>query len=175
VSAGRAGESYPNAESQDEMVSGMLVAFLSTLGVILLLMVVLFRSVVWALHAVAPVLWTVLVVYGVIGAVGKDDDMSIAVRSTMVRGIGVDVAINYVERFRQLRADRSNEETQRAFFDEPARALTRDVFIIAIGFMRLVLSSLVHVHRGRGVAAIIVLSWLVMIIGLPAVTSLWRD
>lgn len=167
-----AGESYLNAEWQDEMVSGMLVAFLSTLGVILVLMLVLFRSVVRALLAVAPVLWTVLVVYGAIGAVGKDDDMPIAVLSTMVLGIGVDFAIHYVERFRRLRASVGVDEAHVAFFGEPARALTRNALIIAIGFTPLFLSSLVpYVVVGAFLAAIIVLSWLVTIVGLPAVTS----
>lgn len=175
VTAEWAGESYLNLEWQDEMVSGMLVAFLSTLGVILVLMVLLFRSIGWALLAVAPVLWTVLVVYGVLGAVGKDYDMPIAVLSTMVLGIGVDFAIHYVERFRQLSADRPNAEAQRAFFEEPARALTRNAFIIAIGFTPLFLSSLVpYVVVGAFLAAIIILSWLVTIVGLPAVTSLRR-
>ena len=167
-----AGESYLNAEWQDEMVSGMLVAFLTTLAVILVLMVILFRSIGWALLAVTPVLWTVLVVYGVIGAVGKDYDMPIAVLSTMVLGIGVDFAIHYVERFRQLRRTMDTVEAQRAFFGEPARALTRNALIIAIGFTPLFLSSLVpYVVVGAFLAGIILLSWLVTIIGLPAATS----
>jgi predicted RND superfamily exporter protein len=167
-----AGESYLNAEWQDEMVSGMLVAFLSTLAVILVLMVILFRSLGWALLAVAPVLWTVLVVYGVIGIAGKDYDMPIAVLSTMVLGIGVDFAIHYVERFRQLRQSMDVDAAQRAFFGEPARALTRNALIIAIGFTPLFLSSLVpYVVVGAFLAGIILLSWLVTIVGLPAATS----
>ena len=169
-----AGESYLNAEWQDEMVSGMLVAFSTTLGVILLLMVLLFRSIGWAVLAVTPVLWTVLVVYGVIGAVGKDYDMPIAVLSTMVLGIGVDFAIHYVERYRELvRSTGDALAAQRAFFGEPARALSRNALIIAIGFTPLFLSSLVpYVVVGAFLAAIIVLSWLVTIVGLPAATSL---
>ena len=168
-----AGESYLNAEWQDEMVSGMLVAFLSTLAVILVLMVLLFRSFVWALLAVAPVLWTVLVVYGVIGAVGKDYDMPIAVLSTLVLGIGVDFAIHYVERFRELSSSLGdNLAAQRAFFGEPARALTRNALIIAVGFTPLLFSSLMpYVVVGAFLASIIVLSWLVTIVGLPAATS----
>jgi predicted RND superfamily exporter protein len=168
-----AGETYLNAEWQDEMVSGMLVAFLSTLGVILVLMVLLFRSFVWALLAVTPVLWTVLVVYGMIGVIGKDYDMPIAVLSTLVLGIGVDFAIHYVERFRELSNTLGdNIAAQRAFFGEPARALTRNALIIAVGFTPLLLSSLIpYVVVGAFLASIIVLSWLVTIVGLPAATS----
>jgi predicted RND superfamily exporter protein len=50
--------------------------------------------------------------------------------------------------------------------------LTRNALIIAIGFTPLFLSSLVpYVVVGAFLAAIIVLSWLVTIVGLPAVTS----
>ena len=46
------------------MVSGMLVGFTVTLAIVFGLLAVLFRSLVWALIGIAPVLWTILVVYG---------------------------------------------------------------------------------------------------------------
>ena len=155
------------------MVSGMLVAFLSTLAVIVVLMVILFRSLRWAMLAVAPVLWTVLVVYGAIGVLGKDYDMPIAVLSTLVLGIGVDFAIHFVERYRDLVSTLGDRRSaQVAFFGEPARALTRNALIIAIGFTPLFLSSLVpYVVVGAFLASIIVISWLVTIVALPAITS----
>ena len=52
------GETYLNLVWQNEMVDGMLTAFLSTLGVVLLLLVLLFRSIRWALLAMLPVAWT---------------------------------------------------------------------------------------------------------------------
>ncbi|MEO1061783.1 MAG: MMPL family transporter [Actinomycetota bacterium] len=122
VTASWGGEAYLNLVWQDEMVEGMLRAFLSTLVVISLLLVALFRSVRWAALAMVPVLWTVIAVYGVIGIVGKDYDMPIAVLSTLVLGIGVDFAIHFVVRFRA-----SLEETGdvgaavERFFGEPGR------------------------------------------------------
>ncbi len=105
VTAEWAGETYLNLVWQEEMVEGMLVGFLVTLAVVLVLLAILFRSMVWALVGIAPVLWTILIVYGAIGLIGKDYDMPIAVLSTLVLGIGVDFAIHFVERFRELRAD----------------------------------------------------------------------
>lgn len=170
VTAEWAGETYLNVVWQDEMVSGMLTGFVITLAIITVLLAVLFRSVVWAAIGIAPVLWTILVVYGVIGLIGKDFDMPIAVLSTLVLGIGVDFAIHFVERFRELRADLGSAGLAiEAFAEEPARALSRNAAVIAVGFLPLLLSSLTpYVIVGLFLASIIVLSWLATVVALPA-------
>ena len=170
VSAEWGGETYLNLVWQDEMVEGMLTGFLVTLAIVLVLLGILFRSVVWALIGIAPVLWTIMIVYGTIGLIGKDYDMPIAVLSTLVLGIGVDFAIHFVERFRELRADLgSSIAAIEAFAEEPARALTRNAAVIAVGFLPLLFSSLTpYVIVGIFLASIIVLSWLATVVALPA-------
>jgi uncharacterized protein len=162
---------YLNLVWQDEMVSGMLVGFTVTLIIITLLLVALFRSIKWALIGIAPVLWTILVVYGVIGLIGKDFDMPIAVLSTLVLGIGVDFAIHFVERFRHLLHEFGDRRSAlAAFAEEPARALSRNAAVVAIGFMPLLLSSLTpYVIVGFFLSSIIVLGWLGTVVILPAV------
>ena len=168
-----AGETYLNLVWQDEMVSAMLSAFLSTLVVVALLMVALFRSVKWAMLSILPVLWTVLVVYGALGLIGKDYDMPIAVLSTLVLGIGVDFAIHFVQRFREYYEEFGDRRaTLRAFFEEPARALTRNALVIAIGFTPLLLSSLTpYLVVGVFLSVIILLSWLATLLMLPAIVA----
>jgi predicted RND superfamily exporter protein len=170
------GEAYLNLVWQDEMVEGMMTGFLVTLAIVLVLLAVLFRSIVWALIGIAPVLWTILVVYGTIGLVGKDYDMPIAVLSTLVLGIGVDFAIHFVERFRELRSDLgSTSAAIEAFSEEPARALSRNAAVIAVGFLPLLFSSLApYVIVGLFLASIILLSWLATVVALPALVSLRR-
>ena len=170
VRADWAGETYLNLVWQDEMVSGMLVGFIVTLAIVLILLGLLFRSVGWALIGISPVLWTILVVYGTIGLIGKDYDMPIAVLSTLVLGIGVDFAIHFVERFRELQADLGDSRSAiEAFAEEPARALTRNAAVIAVGFLPLLLSSLTpYVIVGLFLAGIISLSWLATVVALPA-------
>ncbi len=174
IDAGWAGETYLNLVWQDEMVQGMLLAFLSTLAVVVVLMVALFRSVRWALFGVIPVLWTVLVLYGAIGLIGRDYDAPIAILSTLVLGIGVDFAIHFVQRYREL-AERHGPgpEAIAAFFREPARALTRNAIIIAIGFAPLFLSSLVpYLVVGALLSSLMILSWLATMLVLPALVAL---
>ncbi len=173
VTATWAGETYLNLVWQEEMVSGMLVGFAVTLAIITVLLSVLFRSLRWALLAMIPVVWTIVVVYGVIAAIGKDVDMPIAVLSTLVLGIGVDFAIHFVERFRELRAELGDARAAIGVFaGEPARALTRNAAVISIGFLPLLFSSLTpYVIVGLFLAGIIVLGWLATVVLLPATVS----
>ncbi len=173
IEAEWAGETYLNLVWQEEMVTGMLTAFVSTLVVVFVLMVALFRSLRWALLSVVPVLWTVLVVYGAVGVLGKDFDMPMAVLSTLVLGIGVDFAIHFVQRFRELSDELGDPQwAVRGFFQEPARALTRNALVIAIGFTPLLLASLVpYLVVGVFLSSIIVLSWLTTLLLLPAIVA----
>ncbi len=173
VTARWAGESPLNLVWQDEMVSGMISGFAVTLVVVLGLLVLLFRSIRWAVLALAPVLWTIAVVYAALAVIGKDIDMPVAVLSTMVLGIGVDFAIHFVERFREALADGYDTHGAVAHFAaEPARALTRNAAVIAIGFTPLLFSSLTpYVIVGLLLASIIVLSWFVTLVVLPAAVT----
>jgi predicted RND superfamily exporter protein len=176
VSAAWAGETYLNLVWQDKMVSGMLKAFLATFGVVLILMVALFRSLCWAIVAMLPMSATILFVYGVVGFSGKDYDMPLAVLSTLVLGIGVDFAIHFIQRYRELvngtPSDRGVALSR--MFEEPARAITRNALIIAIGFAPMVFAALVpYVVVGVFLASIMSLSWLTSLLLLPAVISLF--
>lgn len=168
-----AGEAYLNLTWQQKMVSGMLVGFGTTLVAIFVLLFALFRSLRWALLAMVPVALTVLVGYGAMALLGRDIDMPVAVLSTMVLGIGVDFSIHFVERFRALIA-RLGTVTAALdeFYAEPARALTRNAVVIAVGFSPLLLSSLVpYVVVGVLLASIVTLSWLASVVVLPAMVS----
>jgi len=168
-----AGAAYLNLVWQQKMVEGMMLGFATTLVVIFGLLVVLFRSWAWALFGMVPVLWTVLVVYGAMAFLGRDYDMPVAVLSTMVLGIGVDFAIHFVERYRALRRRHGSSERALAeFFGEPARAMTRNAVVIAVGFSPLLLSSLVpYVVVGILLSSIVGLSWLSSIVVLPSLAS----
>ena len=177
ISVAWAGETYLNLIWQNKMVSGMLKAFLATFGVVLILMVALFRSLRWAILAMLPMSATVLFVYGVVGFIGTDYDMPLAVLSTLVLGIGVDFAIHFIQRYRELvkgaPSGRGVALTQ--MFEEPARALTRNALIIAIGFAPMVFASLVpYVVVGVLLASIMLLSWLASLLLLPAVIALFE-
>ena len=95
--------------------------------------------------------------------------MPMAVLSTLVLGIAIDFAIHFIARYRELRASADTASAAlEAFFEEPARALTRNAIIIAVGFTPMIFASLVpYIIVGILLAAIMVLSWLATILVLP--------
>ena len=171
-----AGETYLNLVWQDKMVSGMLKAFISTFIVVFVLMVILFRSLRWALLAILPLSATILLVYGVIGFSGKDYDMPIAVLSTLVLGIAIDFAIHFIQRYRQLTEEEGGSVglALGRIYEEPARAITKNALIVALGFIPMFVASLTpYIVVGVFMASIMVLSWVVSLALLPSIITLF--
>ena len=94
----------------------------------------------------------------------------------LVLGIGIDFAIHFIQRYRQLAKESAhNCETLSRFFREPARALSRNALIIAAGFTPMFFSSLVpYVVVGTLMASIMIISWLVTLILLPAILTTFQ-
>ena len=172
-----AGETYLNLVWQDKMVSGMLKAFLATFAVVLVLVILLFRSLRWGLVAMLPMSATVLLVYGALGFIGKDYDMPLAVLSTLVLGISIDFAIHFLQRYREQMRETlmTSGRALSRVFEEPARAIARNALIVALGFVPMFFSSLVpYIVVGMLMVAIMVLSFLASLLLLPAVITLFQ-
>ncbi len=168
-----AGKTFINVVWQDVMVSGMLTSLVGAFAVVFVMMSLLFRSVRLGLLAMVPLSITILGVYGIIGWIGKDYDMPIAVLSSLTLGLSVDFAIHFIERTRALiRATGSFEHASRQIFEEPARAIARNAIVIAIGFTPLFFAPLVpYITVGAFMASIMALSGITTLIVLPALMS----
>jgi predicted RND superfamily exporter protein len=165
-----AGLTYINVVWQNKMVSGMLKSFLGSFVVVLIMMVILFRSVLWGLLAMIPLSVTIAFIYGLIGLMGKEYDMPVAVLSSLTLGLAVDFAIHFLERARQVYA-RTGEwrAAMKDMFEEPARAITRNVIVIAVGFTPLLLAPLVPYQTvGVFLASIMAVSGVATMFILPA-------
>lgn len=169
-----AGKTYINVVWQDMMVSGMLKSLMGAFAFVFLMMVFLFRSPRLGLLAMVPLSVTILGVYGLIGWIGKDYDMPIAVLSSLTLGLSVDFAIHFIERTRDfLRTTGSFAEMQKQMFEEPARAIARNAIVIAIGFTPLFFAPLMpYITVGAFMAAIMTLSGISTLLLLPALISL---
>ncbi len=168
-----AGKTFINVVWQDVMVTGMLKSLVGAFGIVFFMMAMLFRSVRIGLFAMIPLSVTILGVYGIIGWIGKDYDMPIAVLSSLTLGLSIDFAIHFLERTREmLRTSGSFEKASEYMFEEPARAIARNAIVIAIGFTPLFFAPLVpYITVGAFMAAIMALSGVTTLILLPAMMS----
>jgi len=173
VTARWAGKTFINVIWQNTMVAGMLKSLLGAFVVVFAIMAVLFRSVRFGLLAMLPLTATILSVYGLIGWIGKSYDMPVAVLSSLTLGLSVDFAIHFIQRMRSLYEQTGSfAEAAQRIFAAPARAITRNVIIIALGFTPLLLAPLLpYVTVGVFMASIMVVSGLATLALLPAVMS----
>ncbi|HNY79830.1 MAG: MMPL family transporter [Sedimentisphaerales bacterium] len=168
-----AGLTYINIVWQNKMVWGMLQSLLGSFIIVFIMMAIMFRSVLWGLVCMVPLSITIVVIYGVIGLVGKDYDMPVAVLSALTLGMAVDFAIHFLERARATYAQTGSWKHSAAeMFGEPARAISRNVLVIAIGFLPLLAAPLVPYKTvGIFLCAIMALSGVVTLLVLPAILT----
>lgn len=168
---------YLNITWQRLMVVGMLKATIGSWWVILILLIIMFRSLWWGLVAMLPLGFSVLFSYGLIGFGGKEYDMPIAVCSTLALGLGVDFAIHFVQRFRE----RFRKETDlQASMDwtmggEPALAIFRNAVVVGIGFLPLVFATLTpYMTVGLFFGSLAFFAGMTTIVFLPALIGAFR-
>jgi len=156
------------------MVWGMLQSFMGSFIIVFIMMTILFRSPIWGIVCMVPLLITIAVIYGIIGLVGKDYDMPVAVLSALTLGMAVDFAIHFLERARSSHAETGSwQKSSAEMFGEPARAITRNVLVIAIGFLPLLAAPLIPYKTvGIFLCAIMALSGAVTLLALPAIIKL---
>ncbi len=166
-----AGLTYINVVWQDKMVTGMMSALIGSFVMVLIIMVILFRSVLWGLVSMVPLTVTIAFIYGLVGWTGKSYDMPIAVLSSLTLGLSVDFAIHLVERTRQIYKDKQNwRDTIDAIFEEPVRAIIRNAVVIAVGFTPLLFAPLMPYKTvGFFMAAIMAISAVVTLLVLPSI------
>lgn len=167
------GLTYINVIWQEKMVLGMLSSFFGSFLIVLLMMIMLFRSGLWGLLSMIPLTITIGLIYGVIGIVGKDYDMPVAVLSALTLGLAVDFAIHFLARAQMLREKHGTwKAAHTEVFGEPARAIMRNVIVIAVGFLPLLAAPLLpYVTVGVFMAAILLVSGVGTLILLPALVT----
>lgn len=169
-----AGLTYINTVWQEKMVFGMLQSFLGSFLVVFIMMAILFRSPLWGILCMVPLTITIAAIYGTIGFIGKDYDMPVAVLSALTLGMAVDFAIHFLQRSREAhQAIGSWEKAASQMFGEPARAISRNVLVIAIGFLPLLAAPLVPYKTvGIFLCAIMAVSGIITLAALPAVLTI---
>lgn len=164
------GLTYINVVWQQKMVAGMLKAFLGSFLAVFLMMSLLYRSVLWGALCMMPLTVTIAFIYGVIGLIGKDYDMPVAVLSALSLGLAVDYAIHFLTRSRKMYLEYGSWlRTSGPVFGEPALAISRNAIVVGVGFLPLLLAPLTPYKTvGTFIAAILAAAGLVSLLILPS-------
>ncbi len=168
------GLNHINVVWQDKIVMGMLKALIGSFITVLIIMSVLYRSILWGLLAMIPLLFSVAVLYGIVGLFNIDYNAPIAILSALILGLAVDYAIHFLTRSRQIYKNHNNwRDTAKAIFGEPARAISRNVIVIGVGFLPLLISSLVpYQTTGIFISSILVFAGMATLLILPSLVQI---
>ncbi|MCB2231610.1 MMPL family transporter [bacterium] len=167
---------YINIFWQEKMVRGMGSSLASSFAVVFLMMIFLFRSIKWGFISMLPLTITIMAIYAFIGYIGKPYDMPVAVLSALTLGLSIDFAIHFIQRMRMI-YDRTQsfDEAYHEIFEGAGRAISRNVLVIAIGFVPMLFSNLVpYITVGSFFLAIMIVSGLVTMLLLPAITQAFK-
>lgn len=169
-----AGIAYFNLVWNNEVLSDMLRGFLLALVLVFVILTFNFRSLKWALVAYTPLLFTILMIYGVIGYIGKDFDMPISVLSTLSLGMAVDFAIHFVGRFQQHYAKEPDLEKALLWTAaRPGKGIMRNAALFAVAFSVMALAPLTpYITVGLFIVSMMLLSAVVTLVGLPALIAI---
>ena len=121
-----------------------------------------------------PLSVTIALIYGMIGLLGKDYDMPVAVLSALTLGLSVDFAIHFLQRAREMHKVHGTwKDAITHMFKEPAMAISRNAIVISIGFMPLLVAPLVPYRTvGFFLAMIMAGSWLATLVLLAALVTM---
>ncbi|MBI2890258.1 MAG: MMPL family transporter [Nitrospirae bacterium] len=181
-----AGTAYFNLVWNDEVLWDMVKGFGLALVVVFVILVFNFRSFKWAVVGYVPLLFTILLIYGVLGFAGKDFDMPISVLSCLSLGMAVDFAIHFISRLKQRLAEIGHEsgrapdtevllEALRWTAARPGKGIMRNAVLFASAFSVMLFAPLTpYVTVGGFIAGMMTLSALMTILYLPALIVLFK-
>ena len=181
-----AGIAYFNLVWNHEVLWDMVKGFILALIAVFAILAYDFRSIKWALFGYTPLLFTILLIYGVIGFTGKDFDMPISVLSCLSLGMAVDFAIHFVSRFRQrlaeVRASGGKAPDKETVADallwtaaRPGKGIVRNAVLFAASFAVMLFAPLTpYITVGAFIVSMMLLSAIMTIIYLPALITLMQ-
>ncbi|MFA4828644.1 MAG: MMPL family transporter [Thermodesulfovibrionales bacterium] len=163
-----------NHEVLWDMVKGFVLALIVVFGILAFA----FRSIKWAIVGYTPLLFTILLIYGVVGFTGKNFDMPISVLSTLSLGMAVDFAIHFVSRLRQHLKEAPGESLSDALLwtaARPGKGIMRNAILFAASFAVMIFAPLTpYITVGAFIVSMMLLSAIMTLIYLPALVTLMQ-
>jgi predicted RND superfamily exporter protein len=141
------------------LVEGTYRAIAACVVVVFLLLLYVLRSFWMSLIAMLPIVLTLAINFGVLGFFGIPFNAGTAMVSSIAIGIGVDYSIHYITWYRnELRANADIIPALEAAIVRKGRAILYNMFVIAGGFLVLMVSRFVPLIQFGAIVALCMLT-----------------
>lgn len=155
----------------DSVMRSQFISLIIAIVLVYICMVFLLHSIIGALIGLVPIVFTLFVVFGLMGFTGIPLDIATVLAGGITVGVGIDYSIHFVNRFREeFKKDKTELEALDITLETTGKAILINVMAIMLGFIVLVFGNLVPLQRGGILMAIsMISSGVAAIILLPAI------
>jgi hypothetical protein len=158
----------------DSILRSQIASLIIAIILVYLCMVFLLHSFIGALIGLVPIIFTLFVIYGLMGFSTIPLDVATALTGSITIGIGIDYSIHFISRFRnEFKKDKTELEALEKTLETTGKAILINVIAVTLGFLVLVFGNLVPLKRGgilmgmsmvsSGFAAIILLPAMIIL------------
>ncbi len=143
--------------------SSLLKSQITSLAIALILVflciVSLLRSINGGLIGLIPIIFTLLIVFGVMGFARIPLDIATVLVGSVSIGIGIDYSIHFLNRYRyEIQKNPSKISALHSTLTTTGKAITTNIITVALGFLVLIFSNLIPLRRFGLLVAITMLS-----------------
>jgi hypothetical protein len=158
----------------DEVVKGQLISLSVSLFIILVLIIIIFRSFIAGIISIIPLSIAIVMLFGIMGFTGIKLDISTTMLSSIIIGVGIDYTIHFLWKFKELiKAGMNYEDSVLMTLYSVGRGIFFNGMSVVVGFSVLLLSAFMPV---RFFGFLIILSIMISLLAsftlLPAILIL---
>lgn len=134
----------------DELLKCQLQSLFLAIGIVLILMMLLLRSLTGGLLSITPVAFTALFNFGLMGIGSKKLplDNSAAMIASIAIGVGIDYSIHFISRLKlEIDSGKSMFDALETTMEKTGRAILVNTIAVAAGFLVLIFSEVEPLRR----------------------------
>ncbi len=141
ITVNYAGSGYKALVFTDLILEGQIMSIIISLGLILILLTLMFRSIKAGLIGSLPILITAVLSFGVMGLLNIPLSTTTALLSSIAIGIGIDYAIHFLQYYKQnLAHSRQKVTAIYKTMNQTGKAILFNAIVVISGFMVLLFS-----------------------------------
>lgn len=164
------------SELDINVVRGQFISLGMALVVIYLLLLVVFRSFTGAFISIIPLALSMLILFGIMGVLRVELNLTTALLSSIMIGVGIDYTIHFIWRFREERKlGYTHQEAAMNTLTTTGRGIVFNALSVIIGFSVLLFSSFIPVKFFGFLVVVSIFACLVgALLVVPAICVLFK-
>ncbi|ALO16796.1 Putative membrane protein YdgH [Salinivirga cyanobacteriivorans] len=134
------------SELDINVVRGQFISLGLALAVVFIILLIVFRSFKGAFISILPLVLSMLILFGLMGYLGVELNLTTALLSSIMIGVGIDYTIHFIWRLKEERAaGNSFEQAAINTLKTTGRGIVFNALSVIIGFSALLFSSFIPV------------------------------